>query len=80
MIIKPIMTEKRVKLIELENTIVFLVERKHNKKEIKEYLEKFFDVKIDRIRTLIKDNRKIVYVKLIKSNLASNLATKLGIL
>ena len=79
-IIKPIATEKTVKLIELENTLVFEVERRANKDEVKKEVEKMFDVKIEGIRTLIRNNKKFAYVKLRKEFKAIDLATKLGVM
>jgi len=79
-IIKPITTEKAVKLIELENTMVFEVDRRLNKEEIKKEFEKEFDVKVDKVRVLVRKNKKIVYIKLNKKNPAIDLATKLGIM
>ncbi len=78
--IKPITTEKAVRLIELNNTLLFEVDRKKSKKEIKEEIEKIFNIKIDSINTLIRLNKKIAYVKLNKSNAAIDVATKLGII
>jgi len=80
MIIKPITTEKAVKLIEIENTLVFEVDRRKPKKEIKEEIEKTLGVKIDKIRTLIKKNKKFVYARLNEKNPAIDLATKLGMM
>lgn len=79
-IIKPITTEKTVKLIEGENTLVFEVNRRARKGEIKKEIEKMFEVKVEKIRTLIRKNKKIAYVKLKKENLAIDLANKLGIM
>lgn len=77
---RPIMSEKAVRLIELNNTLVFEVDRRMNKQKIKEDIEKNFDVKIDEINSLIKNNKKYVYVKLNAKNLAIDLATKLGMI
>jgi large subunit ribosomal protein L23 len=79
-IIKPITTEKAVKLLELENTILFEVDKRDNREEIKKEIEKTFDIKVDKIRSLTRQNRKIVYVKLNKKNPAIDLATKLGMI
>ena len=38
-ILKPVATEKTVKLVELENTIVFVVDLRANKKEIAREIE-----------------------------------------
>ena len=78
--IKPITTEKAVMLIEIENTLTFQTERQRTKNEIKKEIEELFDVKIEKIRTLIRGNKKIVYAKLNKKHLAIDVATKLGMM
>ena len=80
MMMKPVTTEKAVKLIELENTLLFEVDRRKNKDKIKKDIEKIFSVKVDKIRTLIKGNKKFAYVKLNEKNPAIDLATKLGMM
>ncbi|MBR9705511.1 50S ribosomal protein L23 [Candidatus Pacearchaeota archaeon] len=73
-------TEKAVRLIELNNTIVVEVDRRKNKKEItQEFLENFGG-KIDSMNTLIKNNKKIAYIKLNKDTPAIDIATKLGMI
>jgi len=78
--LKPITTEKAVRIIEIDNTLVFEVERRDRKQDIKKEIEKTFDVKVDKIKTLIRNNKKRVYVKLNKKNPAIDVATKLGIM
>lgn len=78
--IKPITTEKAIRIIELENKLVFQVDLKMRKKEIRKEIEDVFNVKVDSIRTLIKRNKKIVYAKLNSKNPAIDVATKLGII
>lgn len=80
MILKPITSEKAVKLIDLENTLIFEVERAATKEQIKKEIEKTFKVKVEKIRTLIHQNKKIVYAKLKKENPAIDVATKLGMI
>lgn len=80
MILKPITTEKAVKLIEIENTLIFEVERKTRKAEIKKEVESVFSVKVFGIRTLIRQNKKYAYVRLDKKNPAIDVATKLGMM
>jgi large subunit ribosomal protein L23 len=76
----PHMSEKSVSLIEKENKVVFVVERKMGKKEIKEAIEKMFDVKIDSINTEITfKGEKKAYVKLKPEYKALDVATKLGL-
>lgn len=80
MILKPITSEKAVKLIEIDNTILFETERKNRKPEIKAEVEKTFSVKVESVRTHIKANKKFAYVKLNKQNPAIDIATKLGMI
>lgn len=80
MILKPITSEKAVKMIELENTLLFSLERKYGKKEIKKEVESVFSVKVEKVRTHIQGNQKYAYVKLNKANPAIDVATRLGMI
>jgi large subunit ribosomal protein L23 len=80
MILKPITSEKAVRLLDAENVIIFEIPRREKKEKIKKEIEKTFMVKVERIRTLIKNNKKIAYVRLNKKNLAIDIATKLGMI
>lgn len=77
---KPVTTEKAVRLIELNNTLVFEVDRRKSKTEIKKELEEMFKIKVDSINSLIRKNKKNVYVKLNEKNPAIDVATKLGLI
>lgn len=50
----PLNTESAMKKIEEINTLVFIVDRKANKRQIKVALKKLYDVEADKIRTLIR--------------------------
>ncbi len=77
----PLVTEKAVNMIEKENKIVFIVNRKANKQQIKEAFEKLFGVKVEKVNTLItRDGKKKAFIKLKKEFKASDVAVKLGIL
>jgi large subunit ribosomal protein L23 len=77
----PYVTEKTVGLIEKENKIVFVVSRNADKKQIKEAVEKLFDVKVEKINTLIDmKGRKKAFVKLKPEYRAIDVATKLGLI
>jgi len=78
--LKPIATEKAIMKIETENILTFSVDQKDTKQEIKKEIEDLFKVKVEKIRTQIRNNQKIVYIKLNKKNLAIDLATKLGLM
>jgi ribosomal protein L23 len=81
MILKyPLRTEKAIKLIETENTIIFVVNRDANKSEIKKEVEKDFSVKVAGINTEIRANKKIAYIKLKQESPAIDVATKLGLI
>jgi large subunit ribosomal protein L23 len=80
MSLKPLTSEKAVKLLDIENTITFVTEKETSKPEIKAEVEKLFSVKVESVRTLIRDNKKYAYVKLNKANLASDIASKIGMI
>lgn len=73
-------SEKSVRLIEAENTILIEVEREMKKSEIKKEFEEIFKAKVERINTFIKANKKIAYVKLNKQTPAIDIATKFGMI
>ena len=77
---KPVATEKAVMMMERANTLVFEVERRQKKEGLKKEIEDLFDVKVERINTLIRNNKKYAYVQLKKNFLAIDLATKLGMI
>ena len=77
---KPLMTEKAVMMIERENVLTFVTDMSDSKESIKKYLEETLDVKIEKTRTLIRNNKKYAYVKLNKDTLAIDVATKLGLM
>jgi len=78
--LKPVTSEKAVRLIELNNTLVFEVDRRNNKMTIKKEIEEQFKVKIASMNSLIRMNKKYVYVKLNKKNPAIDVATRLGMI
>ena len=77
---KPVATEKAVMMIELQNILTFQIPKKETKKDIKKSVEELFNVKVEKIRTIIRDNKKIAYVKLKKEFPAIDVATKLGMM
>ena len=77
---KPIVTEKAVMMIESQNVLTFSTDKNRTRDEIKKEIEELFEIKIEKIRTLIKGNKKYAYVKLKKEFPAIDIATKLGII
>ena len=77
----PHTSEKSVRLIEKENTIVFVVAREANKPMIKKAFEKAFNVKVAKVRTCITSKGyKKAFIKLKPEYKASDIAIKLGII
>jgi len=77
---KPLVTEKAVMMIESQNMLTFETEKEKTKTEIKSEIENLFKVKIEKLRTLNHGNKKYVYVKLKKEFPAIDIATKLGLM
>jgi len=79
-IIYPVTNEKAIGLIELRNTLTFVVETKATKPQIKKDVESLFEVKVDSVNTLISPTGlKRAYVKLQKGFKADDVAAKLKI-
>lgn len=76
----PVSTEKCLKIMETENKIVFIVDRKAKKHEIKKVVEEMFKVKVNKVNTLIGSEGKKAYIKLEKEFNALDIATKLGLM
>lgn len=75
----PITTEKAIGMIELENKLVFVVEMKATKPQIKAEMEKLYGVKVGQVNTKISPRgRKEAYIK-IKEGKADDIAAKLKI-
>ena len=77
---RPLITEKTFDLIEKENKLVFIVERRANKSQIKRAIEKIHNVKVIKVNTLITPRgEKKAFIKLNPENSASDIAIDLGI-
>ena len=77
----PVSSEKAVRLMESDNKLTFIVDRRSNKTQIKKALEELFKVKVEKISSLIMPSgKKKVYVKLSPETPAIDLATKLGLI
>ena len=77
---KPITSEKAVKLIEMDNTLLFIVDKRLSKTATKKQFEKMFNVKVEKVNIFNRSNRKYAYIKLKKENPAIDIATKLGMI
>jgi large subunit ribosomal protein L23Ae len=77
----PLTTESAMKKIEDHNTLVFIVDLKANKNNIKQAVRKMYDIKASKVNTLIRpDGLKKAYVKLRPEYDALDVANKIGIL
>jgi len=78
-VLYPFLTEKAQNAL-TRNVVVFCVDLRAGKKEIKEEVEQLFEVKVEKVNTLIRpDGRKVAYVKLSPEFKAEDLAIELGI-
>jgi large subunit ribosomal protein L23 len=80
-ILHPLVTEAASLLMENENKLVFIVNRKSSKKDIRKSVEAIYDVVVDQVNTLITSKgEKKAFVKLNAQYRAVDLAIKLGVL
>ena len=79
-IIKPHVTEKTMNLIDLNNEITFVVDRRANKKQIKHAFEELYEEKVARVNTHITTKGvKVEYIQLVEEEMAEELAVRLGV-
>ena len=77
----PLSTEKSIRLMESENKLIFVVDRKATKKEIKKAIEEMFRVEVDSINTFVSpEGEKRAYVKFSAKNPAIDIATQMGLM
>lgn len=79
-IVQPVMSESSFEMLERENKLTFIVNRKANKHLIRWAVEKLYEVKVVKVNTLIlPDGRKKAYVRLAPESNATDVATRLNI-
>ena len=77
----PMMTERSVNMIENENKLVFIVDRRANKLQIAAAIKELYEVEAETVNTLITHKgTKKAFVKLKDEYDASDVAIRLGIL
>ena len=77
----PLMTESASLMVEKDNKLIFVVNLKAGKSDVKRAVEQLYEVKVDRITVLITpQGEKKAFVKLKPEYQASDVAIKLGIL
>ena len=77
----PLMTEAASLMVEKDNKLVFIVNIKAGKSDVKNAVEQLYEVKVDKITMLTTpQGEKKAFVKLKPEYRASDVAIKLGIL
>lgn len=77
----PITTEAAMKKIEEINTLVFLVDIRANKYQIRQAVKELYDVSCSQVNTLVRpDGKKKAYVRLTSDYDALDVANKIGII
>merc|ERR1712033_41083 len=77
----PLTTESAMKKIEDNNTLVFIVDVRASKPQIKLAVKKLYDIHVAKVNTLIRpDGQKKAYVRLATDYDALDVANKIGII
>ena len=77
----PLMTESASLMVEKDNKLIFVVNVKAGKSDVKKAVEELYEVQVDRITMLITpQGEKKAFVRLKPEFRASDVAIKLGIL
>jgi large subunit ribosomal protein L23 len=79
-IVRMMITERASEIVEKENRLTFIVNRKATKGQIREAIETLYEVKVIKVNTLITpEGEKKAMVKLSPEYNAADLAVKLGL-
>ena len=77
----PLTTESSMKLIEDSNTLVFIVDIKSNKRQVKQAVKDLYQIESDKVNTLITPRGlKKAYVRLSKDYDALDVANRVGVI
>ncbi len=77
----PLSTEKSIRLMESENKLIFVVDRKATKADIKKAIEEVYKAKVLKVNTLLSmDGTKRAYVKFSDETPANDIATNMGLM
>ena len=80
-LISPISTEKSMRLMESQNTLIFAVHRKATKPDVKKAVEELFGVKVTNVNTVVNTaGEKRAFVRFGEDTPAIDVATQLGIM
>merc|ERR1712232_1307768 len=77
----PLTSESAMKKIEDQNTLVFIVDIRANKFQIKDAVNKMYQIKAQKVNTLIRpDGKKKAYVRLASDYDALDVANTIGVI
>jgi ribosomal protein uL23 len=77
----PLATEKSIRLMEAENKLVFVVDSRATKQDIKKAIEELFKAKVTKVNTHHSvSGEKRAYITFAKETPAIDIATSLGIM
>jgi ribosomal protein L23 len=77
----PLSTEKSIRKIEFQNTLVFVVHPRSTKPDVKRAVEELFKVKVAKVNLHNAfQGQKRAYVKIAPSHLASDVSADLGLI
>ncbi len=77
----PLATEKSIRIMEAENKLVFVVDTKANRQDVKQAIERMFKAKVKKVNTLINPKgKKLAYVEFDAETPAIDIATNLGLM
>jgi len=77
----PLSTEKSIRLMESENKLIFVVDKKATKQDIKKAIEEIFKAKVLKVNTFVSpEGKKKAYVKFSQTTPAIDIATQLGLM
>ena len=80
-ILYPVMTEVASRILDTENKLVFVVNLKASRADIKRAVEELYEVRVDRVNVAVTHKgEKKAFVKLHPDFKAADVAVKLGIL
>ncbi len=80
-LIYPQLAEKSMNMVEIENKLVFIVNKNAKKEQIKEAVEKQFNVRVIKVNVEVtRKGEKKAYVKLHPDDSAADIASKMGML
>ena len=80
-ILYPLMTENASRVLETENKLVFAVNLKASKNDVKKAVEQLYEVRVEKVNVVLTHKGvKKAFVRLHPDYKASDVAIKLGIL